>query len=463
MSGGHISRDPRTLNLNSEEAGSGDLVVYWMQASQRILHNHALDAAIHKANALKLPLVVFFGIKEDYPEANERHFMFMLQGLSEVREKLEVKKVQMVVRRVEPVLGAIELSKEAAYLFCDRGYLRHQVEWRKRLAEEVQCPLVQVETDLIIPAETLAEKEMYSAATLRPRINRLLDDFMIAPEEPDVKLSSLDLSFDSMETDDVGNVIKGLDLDRSVKFIDWIGGGTSGALSTFKNFIENKLARYHIDRNDPGGDIQSGMSPYLHFGQISPLTLALIISEMGGPGSEAYLEELVVRRELAFNFVHYNGQYDSIDCLPGWAAETLCLHEGDSRDYIYNREELERADTHDPFWNAAQKEMRLTGKMHNYMRMYWGKKLLEWMGEPAEAFKTALYLNNKYSLDGRDPNSYAGVAWCFGKHDRPWTERPIFGKVRYMNDRGLLRKFNMDRYIERVSSMEERDVPLSYH
>jgi deoxyribodipyrimidine photo-lyase len=196
------------------------------------------------------------------------------------------------------------------------------------------------------------------------------------------------------------------------------------------------------------------MSPYLHFGQISPITLALEANVMGSPGTESFLEELMVRRELAFNFVHYNPSYDRFECLPDWARQTLDHHSMDIREYIHSFGELENGATHDPYWNAAQKEMKTTGKMHNYMRMYWGKKILEWMEDPRAAFEIALKLNNKYSLDGRDPNSYAGVAWCFGKHDRPWTERPIFGKVRYMNDKGLRRKFKIDDYVEKVDRME---------
>mgnify|MGYP001118905839 CR=1 FL=1 len=195
------------------------------------------------------------------------------------------------------------------------------------------------------------------------------------------------------------------------------------------------------------------MSPYLHFGQVSPVTLALQAQEQGGDGVPAFLEELIVRRELAVNFVHYNDAYDSFASLPAWAQKTLADHQGDPREYVYSQKELEGGRTHDPFWNAAQDEMAKTGTMHGYMRMYWGKKILEWSPSPQEAYRTALYLNNRYEIDGRDPNGYAGVAWCFGKHDRPWKEREIFGMVRYMNAQGLRRKFSMDRYIEKVRSV----------
>ncbi len=193
------------------------------------------------------------------------------------------------------------------------------------------------------------------------------------------------------------------------------------------------------------------MSPYLHFGQISPLYVAIQISQHRSPGKEAFLEELIVRRELSMNFVHYNQNYDSFTGIPDWAKHTLDEHRQDPRKYMYSLEQLEQAQTHDPYWNAAQREMVITGKMHGYMRMYWGKKILEWTTKPEEAFSIALYLNNKYELDGRDPNSFTGVAWCLGKHDRPWGRRPIFGNIRYMSAEGLKRKFNANKYAQKYN------------
>ena len=208
-------------------------------------------------------------------------------------------------------------------------------------------------------------------------------------------------------------------------------------------------------RNDPILDYQSSLSPYLHFGQISPVYVALRILDSNASieAKEAYLEEIVVRRELAVNYVQHNENYDNFNGLPEWAKRTLGSHKNDQREYLYNLRELENAETHDPYWNAAQNEMRITGKMHGYMRMYWGKKIVEWTENPEIAFNMALYLNNKYELDGRDPNGFAGIAWCFGKHDRPWKERPVFGNVRYMNENGLRRKFDADKYIEKVKQL----------
>jgi deoxyribodipyrimidine photo-lyase len=234
-------------------------------------------------------------------------------------------------------------------------------------------------------------------------------------------------------------------------------GGTAEANRRFEQFLQQRLDGFANNRTDPGGDGGSDMSPYLHFGQVSPLTLALLAQEHGGSGTPAFLEELIVRRELAVNFVRYNDHYDSFASLPAWAQKTLELHQADQREYGYSLDELERSATHEPYWNAAQREMVKTGKMQGYMRMYWGKKILEWSRTPQDAYSAALSLNNKYEIDGRDPNGYAGVAWCFGKHDRPWGERPIFGMVRSMNARGLTRKFAMDRYVEKVAGYPEPD------
>ena len=196
------------------------------------------------------------------------------------------------------------------------------------------------------------------------------------------------------------------------------------------------------------------MSPYLHYGQISPLYIALEVSNSESPGKNAYLEELIIRRELSMNFVFYNSHYNSFDCLPDWAKNTLLEHKKDKRNNIYSLNELENAETADPYWNASQKEMMVKGKMHGYMRMYWGKKIIEWIQDPKDAFEIALHLNNKYEIDGRDPNGYTGIAWCFGKYDRAWKERKIFGKVRYMNSNGLRRKFDVDRYVKKINHLK---------
>ena len=439
----------RIISLNQKKTSSGSYVLYWMQASQRVQYNHALEFAIQQANELGVPVVVYFGLTDRYPDANLRHYLFMLQGLKVVQKSLSARKIQMVIRHESPQIGAVRLSKNAILVFCDRGYLNIQRNWRNYVAQHIDCPCIQVESDVVVPVEEASSREEYSAATLRPKIRRLLSKFLVKLEERDTKLTSLSLDFDSLNITDTAEIIAKLDIDRSVKPTDSFHGGTDEAEELLNQFLNNKLDLYPQLRNDPNAECLSGMSPYLHFGQISPLHIALNTLETRSPGMEAYLEELIFRRELSTNFVFYNQLYDSFDGLPNWAKKVLLEHKGEPREYNYSSEELETAETHDLYWNAAQREMTLTGKMHGYMRMYWGKKIIEWSRTPEEAFQRCLYLNNKYELDGRDPNGFAGVAWCFGKHDRPWAGRHIFGNIRYMSADGLKRKFDVDRYAKK--------------
>jgi deoxyribodipyrimidine photo-lyase len=234
-------------------------------------------------------------------------------------------------------------------------------------------------------------------------------------------------------------------------------GGTARAKQMLERFITQSLPVYAEHSNQPQTDDVSMLSPYLHFGQISPLYVAWRIEHSAAPraAKDAYLEQLIVRRELAINFVWFTPDYDRFTCLPDWARQSLRQHAADPREYLYSREQFERAGTHDPYWNAAMREMLATGFMHNYMRMYWGKKILEWSASPEQAFETALHLNNKYFIDGRDPNSYAGVAWIFGRHDQAWKERPVFGKTRYMNANGLRRKCDIEAYVAKVDRLAE--------
>ena len=423
-----------------------------MQASQRAEYNHALELAIRQANELKQPLIVYFGLTDAFPEANERHYYFMLEGLKHTQNSLRDRGIGMVVERVSPENGAVKLAKKASLVVCDRGYLEIQKQWRQHVAEHVECPLLQVDSDVVVPVETASGKEEYSAATLRRKLYRILHQYFVPLAEESPRIGSSSWEFESCEISDVATAVSNLNINHSIKPVASFHGGTNEAKKRLEEFISKKLDRYYDLRNDPNEDCLSNLSPYLHFGQISPLYVALQVSHQSHPGSDAFLEELIVRRELSMNFVHYNHNYDSYVGLPNWAKETLSEHREDTREYIYSREELERARTHDSYWNAAQREMMTTGKMHSYMRMYWGKKILEWTSNPEEAYKTALYLNNKYELDGRDPNGFAGVAWCFGKHDRPWPQRPIFGNVRYMSAEGLRRKFDAEKYASKYSS-----------
>jgi len=442
--------EERVRILNSATVRAGDYVLYWMQSSHRTEENPALRYAIERADQTHLPLIVYFGLWQSYPEANLRHFRFMLEGLAEVGHSLEARGIRFVLRIEPPDKGVCALAKKAAFAIVDRGYLRQQLSWYRSVAEQCRCPLVQVEGNVVVPVEVASQKEEYSAATFRPKIARLLDRFLHPAETGSPQRSSLSLDLPTLVDESTDALLVPLTIDRTVPASDLFTGGTAEAHWRFEQFLQHRLEGFADNRNDPSGDGGSDMSPYLHFGQVSPVTLALHAQEQGGSGTPAFLEELIVRRELAVNFVRYNDRYDTFASLPAWAQKTLAQHQADLREYRYSPDELERAATHDPYWNAAQQEMMKNGKMQGYMRMYWGKKILEWSKTPQDAYSAALHLNNKYEIDGRDPNGYAGVAWCFGKHDRPWGEREIFGMVRYMNAQGLRRKFSMDRYIEKV-------------
>jgi len=446
-------RAERVRPLNDRKATGRPFVVYWMQAAQRTRANHALEYAVRAANDLRKPLVVFFALTEDYPEANERHYAFMLEGLKETREALRGRGVPMVVRRGRPDAEIAAFGRDAAMVVVDDGYVRVERSWRRAAAAALDCPLVEVATNVIVPVAAASPKEEYAAATLRPKIYRLLEGFLTPLREASLRVKSVEPALESWDIGDTAASLARLDLDRTIGRVPSIRGGESEAGKKLQAFVKNKLAVYAEARNDPALDALSGLSPYLHFGQISPLAVALAVKKGPRYGQAAFLEELIVRRELSFNFVHYNRAYDRFAGLPAWCRQALLERAGDPRPYLYSRAELEKAATHDPYWNAAQKEMVLTGKMHGYMRMYWGKKILEWSASPREAFRTALALNNAYELDGRDANAFAGVAWCFGKHDRPWARRPVFGTIRYMNAAGLRRKFDADAYVRKIEAL----------
>jgi deoxyribodipyrimidine photo-lyase len=392
-----------------------------------------------------------------YPGANRRSFQFLLEGLGGVEKRFDDAGIGFLTMIGDPPSTVAGLSKGAAAVVMDEGYLRHQQAWYREVSLKAPCLAISVESNVIVPVRKVSSKVEYSAATIRPKVHRHLMDYL--DPVPDV--------FPEYEAGD--NEVEGYRPVHSLYDLPGIAdaegrpspslffhGGTQEALRRFSAFLSSGLDRYHETRNDPVSGILSHMSPYLHFGQVSPVFLARKAIEAGSPGTEAFIEELVVRRELAMNYALYNPSYDRYEGIPAWARRSLESHRSDPRRYLYSFEEFDRAETHDPYWNAAQDEMRICGKMHAYMRMYWGKKILEWSATPEEAFKTAVALNDRYELDGRDPNGYAGIAWCFGTHDRPWKERPVFGMVRYMNESGLRRKFDADAYVEKVKSFGSR-------
>jgi deoxyribodipyrimidine photo-lyase len=449
----------RVRALNRLDLRPGRYVLYWMQQAQRAVDNQALDYGIEEANRIGLPLIAVFGLSDRYPGANLRHYHFMVEGLIETARRLADRGVKLMILKQEPPQAALDLGRNAALIVTDRGYTRIQAQWRNTVAAQAECRVVEVDTDTVVPVAVASDHEEYGAYTLRPKLHRLYPAFLRPHKAATLARDSLALrpACEAARLPlDSRKILAALALDNSVEPVD-LRAGYAAAREKLDVFCADMLTRYPEDSRNPNVNGLSGLSPYLHFGQISPLTIALRVALESGPGVDAFLEQLIVRRELAINFTVHNPAYDSMACLPDWAVATLQAHRHDTREPTYSCEDWEQARTHDPYWNAAQNQMRLTGSMHGYMRMYWGKKLLEWSETPEKAFETALYLNDKYELDGRDPNGFAGVAWCFGKHDRPWKERPVFGKVRYMNSAGLLRKFDADAYVRKVAELEGKN------
>jgi deoxyribodipyrimidine photo-lyase len=448
-------QETRIRRLNDRAPAGGTYVLYWMQQSQRAEFNHALEYAVRRANDLKQPLLVGFGLMDGYPEANLRHYCFMLEGLHETQQALGRRGIRMVVRRGNPDAVALQLARGASVVVCDRGYLRHQKAWRGRVADAFGGEVVQVESDVVVPVEVASDRAEHAARTLRPKIGRHLDAYLEDLRTTPLSRDSLGLHEAGLDLEDLDSALSGLTLDRSVPPSRLFRGGTTEAKAKLRRFLRRELDGYADRRGSPEVLGVSQMSMYLHFGQVSPVYLALQVREATAPEVDrtSYLEELVVRRELACNFVNFTEDYDQYTCLPAWARATLEKHRDDARRRRFTRAQLDAAATDDPYWNAAMREMKHTGYLHNRMRMYWGKKILEWCRTPEEGFRIALELNNRYFLDGRDPASYANVAWLFGLHDRPWPERAVYGTVRSMTAGGLERKADMPAYLERVDAL----------
>ncbi|MEZ0323591.1 MAG: deoxyribodipyrimidine photo-lyase [Hydrogenothermaceae bacterium] len=445
--------EKRVFKLNFKDVHtSGKYVLYCMESSQRIDYNYALYFAIKVANKLNKPVIVVFNITDSYKHSNLRYYKFMIEGILKLRDKFRDLGIKFIINRGKYTEGCKRFLEEASVVITDTNYLKTQRMWRQYIAEISDVTVFEVESDVIVPVRLVSNKQEPYAMTIRPKIYNLMDKFLenIDIDPPKVKSDNFD--FESWNLDSVDDYINQLNIDKSVKPSEMFIGGYNEAEKLLKVFIEEKLHKYKDLRSDPTVDYQSNLSPYLHFGQISPVKIVKEVLrnyKIDDENVKSFFNELIVWRELARNFCFYNPMYNQYEGIPKWAKDTLEEHTKDTRPKIYSIEELENGKTEDPYWNAAQKELLKTGKMHNYMRMYWAKRLIEWTNHPKEAFDIACYLNDKYELDGRDPNGYAGISWCFGTHDRPWQERKIFGKVRYMNDKGLERKFDIKKYVER--------------
>lgn len=454
----------RVQLLNSKTAKTdGKYVLYWMQMFKRTSYNHALNFAISQANERKLPLVVYEGLKFYYPWANDRLHTFILEGVEEKRkafEKLGIKYVFYLQKDDKsPKQTVAKLAKDAALIVTDDFPCFIIPDHNRAIVEKAEIPVYAVDSNGVIPMSKF-EKEEYAAYTIRPKINKMLGDYLKPFEEEKIKIKSLNLKVDCPDTEvtaeNIADLVKECDIDHSVKPSQFYKGGTMNGRKRLKKFVSEILADYDEARNKPEKDGSSRLSSYLHFGFLSPLEIALAVKDSDAPkdAKDAYLEELIIRRELSYNFTQFNKDYDSLKSLPEWVQKTMREHIDDKREVIYSLEELESGETHDELWNAAQREMLVTGEMHNYVRMLWGKNVIGWTNSYEEAFAILEHLNNKYCLDGRNPNSYAGILWCFGKHDRPWMERKVFGTIRYMTSGSTGKKFDSKKYIEWTKTLE---------
>ena len=431
-------------------SGNGPLI-YWMSRDQRIYWNRALEYSQKLAIEKKKPLIVIFGLSNYFLGATVRHFDFMLKSLDKINSKLEEYNIKFKLLKGDVPLV---ISKYVNQINCDTlitdfDPLKIKKKWKNEVKNLINCPFIEVDAHNIVPVRVASDKEEFAAYTIRPKLHKLLpfylnEKFELVKHPFGEQVENSKLEYDLSIYEQEPNIVSQFE------------SGEDEAQKKLKKFLEERANKYHELRNIPTVNYQSDLSPYLHFGQISAEQILIEInkSDIFEESKKTFIEELFVRRELADNYCFYNENYDNFDGLQNWAKQTLIEHQDDPREYLYSIEEFEYARTHDIYWNAAQLEMVKTGKMHGYMRMYWAKKILEWTKSPEEAIQIAIYLNDKYELDGRDPNGYTGIMWSIGGiHDRPWFERPIFGKIRYMNANGLERKFDVMKYVEKVNNI----------
>jgi deoxyribodipyrimidine photo-lyase len=437
----------RTLRAGDFKKGP---IVYWMSREQRTQDNWALLFSQELSQQEKVPLAVVFCLVPQFLGATFRQYAFMIRGLAEVEQTLKEKNIpfHLLLGLPEAELPDFLRQSRAGCLVTDFDPLRQKRGWKEEVAKRLDIPFFEVDAHNLVPCWLASDKQEYGAYTLRPKILRALPEFLDA--FPPLQKQNIG-GLEPAAPIDWQRILDSLTVDRKVTEASAFKPGERAAWELLGDFLANKLTLYAERRNDPTQEGQSNLSPYLHFGQISAQRIVLEVEDSltGTKAKEALLEELIVRRELADNFCLYNLQYDSFAGFPSWAQKTLDEHRPDPREYLYTLEQFEQSRTHDDLWNAAQQEMVQSGKMHGYLRMYWAKKILEWTRSPEEALKIAIYLNDRYELDGRDPNGYTGIAWSLGGvHDRAWGERKVFGKIRYMSYKGCKAKFDVDAYIK---------------
>lgn len=476
----------RVRPVNAEPLrADGELVLYWMTAFRRPVSNFALQHAVVRASALGKPLVILEALRCGYPWASDRLHAFVLEGMADNARTLQRAPVTYLPY-VEPspgagrgLLGALAaraclvVADDAPVFFLPRMVASAAARLTVRMEAVDSCGLLPLAaTERAFPTafsfRRFLQEALPEQLELPPAVNPLaraaLPRLGALPNE-------LLRRWPAPTLDLLAGELAGLPIDHRVAKVAAVHGGPHAARSALKRFVAERMERYAEEHHHPDLDATSGLSPYLHFGHLSSHeVLAAVIVQEGwsedrlgskaagrragwwgmSAGAEAFLEQLVTWRELGYNLAARWADLESYDTLPGWARATLDEHVGDPRPTLYSREQLEQARTHDPLWNAAQLQLLREGRIHNYLRMLWGKKILEWSPSPREALALMLELNNRWALDGRDPNSTSGIFWCLGRYDRPWgPERPIFGTVRFMSSANTSRKVQVKQYLAR--------------
>tara|TARA_B100000686_G_scaffold111291_1_gene118595 strand:+ start:53159 stop:54496 length:1338 start_codon:yes stop_codon:yes gene_type:complete len=430
---------------------SGTSVLYWLNRDKRLRDNWALLFSQKIAIKNKVPLIVCFQYIGEFPTSNIRQYGFLFKGMEELEKELRKLNINFFLLRGKAQYVIPKLIEKQSVGAIITDYTPIKI-YRKRLNQvlgKVNIPVYQVDTHNIVPCWVSSDKKEYAAYTIRKKIQRNLDFFLTdIPQIINHPYGQVNQQIIKWE-----KILSNLNVDNTIEEISWMIPGENAAAERLR-LLKINLDGYHHNRNDPTIDALSNLSPYFHFGHISPQRVAWEIktSSLHDRDKDSFLEELIIRRELSDNFCEYETNYDYFEGFHSWAQKTLNAHRNDEREFLYSVEQFESGETHDPLWNAAQNQMINTGKMHGYMRMYWAKKILEWSSSPELAIQTAIDLNDKYELDGRDPNGYTGIAWSIGGvHDRAWYERPIYGKIRYMNYNGCKNKFDIKLYISRYT------------
>lgn len=446
----------RALNAAPEAPGA-PFVLLWLQGQRRLRQNLAYSHAQRRANELGRPLVVYEGLRHDYPYASDRLHRFVLEGAKDNAADAARRGLAYAfyLQRPGDPRGALHrLAARAAVVVTD--WLPTFIHPAQTQALARRCPVrVEVVDAAGVAPLAVSPKLEVAARTLRPKLRKVLPALLQRIPEPAAEAAAprrLDWGFDPLpEGADLDALCASLPLDHAVRPVPGERGGTRAALARLAAFVRERLPGYAEGRNEPAGDRASRLSAHLHFGHLGALEVALAArgSEAPPADREAFLEELIVRRELALNLCARAPDHQSLAPLPAWARATLQAHEKDPRPALPSDEELEQARSPDPLWNAAQRQLVGEGRIHGYLRMLWGKSLLTWSVNATEAFRRMRHLNDKYAIDGRDANSICGFLWCLGVHDRPFPERAIFGTVRSMTSRSTASKFDLGPYLAR--------------